>query len=134
MSFERGRSKGFPPGVLRARESSVMARESPLSSISTLFQNLLSVASAPMCVCQSNEDKDACQDLRFVAVGGVLPSGVTADANVRDGHMDLCGVQRRVNLQACGILSLNIVTATVDRISERGPLKPGSVLPARVVS
>lgn len=86
----------------------------------------------------ANEDKDVCQDLRFVAVGGELPSRVTADANVLDGHMDLFGVQRRVNLQACESLSLYIVTATETvrmRAVKAGSISsPGPVGPVRVVT
>ncbi len=63
----------------------------------------------------------------------MLRSGATPDANLRDGHVALCGVQRRVNVRACGSLSLYIVlVATTVETSGSGPSKPGSVLPVRI--
>ena len=107
-----------------------MVIHSPLSSSSTLFQNLLNVASAPVYACGSHEDNNICKDLRFVAVTGELPSGATANANLRDGHMNRWA-QRRVNVRACGDLRLYIESRVRKVLGQKRAVTAGITPPVR---
>lgn len=70
--FERGSNKGFPAGVLRARESSVIDRVSPLFWRLTVFQKRVRVASAPVRISVTERER---KDTHTICCGGRSVTG-----------------------------------------------------------